>query len=305
MLRNLLLSAAKSPFWIDRIKWLGAKSGLTRRFVAGESLEEALPAVQRLHEQGLLTTLDQLGENTLDAASAVSATDGYIELLEELERRRVPSTISIKLTQLGLAVDEELCRRNLERILSRAAALENFVTIDMESSEFTEATLDLFREALARFGARHVGIVLQAYLYRTEADLRSLLPVGCHIRLCKGAYREPPEVAFPRKRDVNRNYGKLLRLLIESPAYPEIATHDEGIIRLARRLLREKGRGRDTYEFQMLFGIRRARQLSLAREGHRVRVYVPFGTQWAPYFTRRLAERPANLLFLLRNLGRR
>lgn len=305
MLRNLLLSAAKNPFWVDRIKWLGAKSGLTRRFVAGESLEEALPVVRRLHEQGLLTTLDQLGENTLDAASAVGATEAYVQLLEELKRRQVPSTISIKLTQLGLAVDVALCRRNLEQIFSRAAALDNFVTIDMESSEFTATTLELFREALARFGARHVGIVLQAYLYRTEADLRSLLPLGCHIRLCKGAYREPPSVAFPRKDDVNKNYRKLLRLLVDSAAYPEIATHDESMIRYARRLLREKGRARDTYEFQMLLGIRRSRQLSLAQEGHQVRVYVPFGTQWAPYFTRRLAERPANLLFLLRHLSKR
>lgn len=304
MLRNVLLRMAASPFWISQIEWWGRRSGLTRRFVAGESLEEALPIVRSLHDEGLLTTLDQLGEDTRDLSAARRAADKYIELLRRLNVEALPSTLSVKLSQLGLAFDTSLCRELLGSILAEAEKVDNFVTVDMESSAYTESTLEIYRWALDRFGIARVGIVLQAYLFRTEADLRALSALGCHIRLCKGAYREPRTVAFPLKSDVNRNYRKLVRVLFESPSYPEVATHDERLIRYVQRLARER-KPRDSWEFQMLFGIRRSRQRSLARAGYRVRVYVPFGTQWAPYFTRRLAERPANLMFLLRHLGRR
>jgi proline dehydrogenase len=305
MLRNLLLRAAANPFLVRHFATLGRYSGLFRRFVAGETIEETIAVVRDLNRGGILATLDQLGEGVTQESEAVRATNGYINLLKQIHSSGIHSTISIKLTQLGLEVDRNLAWYHLRRILETASELNNFVRIDMEGSAHTQATLDLFRHALDGFGLQRVGIVIQAYLYRSEQDVRELSAMGCNIRLCKGAYMEPPEVAFPRKSDVDRNFRRLLDIMLVSPGYSAIATHDDAMIRHALATVRKLGIGLDRYEFQMLYGVRRERQLELAHQGYRMRIYVPFGTQWAPYYMRRLAERPANLLFILKSLFRR
>ncbi len=304
MLRNLMLRLADNDFLVGRIAWLGRRSGLSGRFIAGESLETMLEVVAELRAVGLLTTLDLLGEGVTREAEAVRATESYIQLLRDIGSRDVDSNISIKLTQLGLDVDRELCRGNLARILAEAAGLNGFVRIDMESSRHTQTTLDLFREAWERHGTEHVGIVIQSYLYRSEGDTRELSALGCNIRLCKGAYMEPPAVAFPRKRDVDENFCRLVDIVLASRAYCAVATHDDRMIRHALETIRREETPDSRFEFQMLYGVRRERQLGLKDRGHKVRVYVPFGTEWAPYFMRRLAERPANLLFVARSLLR-
>ncbi|GAB4119028.1 MAG: proline dehydrogenase [Acidobacteriota bacterium] len=305
LLRNFLLRAAANPFLVRYFASLGRYSGLFRRFVAGETIEETIAVVRELNRGGILATLDQLGEGVTQESEAARATDGYINLLKQIHSSGIQSTISIKLTQLGLEVDRELAWLHLRRILETASELNNFVRIDMEGSAHTQATLDLFRQAWDGFGRERVGIVIQAYLYRSEQDVRELSALGCNIRLCKGAYMEPPEVAFPRKSDVDRNFRRLVDIMLASPGYSAIATHDDAMIRHALGTVRKLGVGLDRYEFQMLYGIRRERQWELARQGYRMRIYVPFGTQWAPYYMRRLAERPANLLFILKSLFRR
>ncbi len=305
MLRNLMLRAAANPFLVGRLATLGRYSGLFRRFIAGETIEETIAVVRDLNRGGILATLDQLGEGITQESEAVRATEGYINLLKRIRASGIQSTISIKLTQLGLEIDRDLARRHLTCILEAACELGNFVCIDMEGSAHTQATLDLFREAFDSFGRERVGIVIQAYLYRSEQDVKDLSALGCNIRLCKGAYMEPPDVAFPRKSEVNRNFCRLLDIMLPSPAYSAVATHDDAMIRHALQTIERHRVSGDRYEFQMLYGVRRERQWELARQGYRMRVYVPFGTQWAPYYMRRLAERPANLLFIVRNLFRR
>ena len=304
MLRKLMLRLAANNFLVGRMAWLGRRSGLAGRFIAGENLEAMLGVVAELRAAGLLTTLDLLGEGVTREAASVRATEAYIRLLREIGGRDIDSNISIKPTQLGLAIDRELCRVNLAKILNEAVRVDGFVRIDMESSRHTQDTLDLFREARDIHGTRHVGIVIQSYLRRSEGDARDLCARECNIRLCKGAYMEPPEVAFPRKRDVDLNFLRLVDLVVGSRAYCAVATHDDRMIRHARETIRREGTPDSRFEFQMLYGVRRERQLELKNQGHKVRVYVPFGTEWAPYFMRRLAERPANLLFVARNLLR-
>ena len=303
-MRNLLLRVADHEGLVRLLAWTGRRSGLAHRFVAGETARETFEVVRQLEHAGLDTTLDLLGEGVSRSQEAVTATEAYKQLLRKIQQENIPSGISIKLTQLGLDIDRSLCSENLGSILQEAEKTGNFVTVDMEGSVYTQSTLDLFQKHLALYGADRVGIVIQAYLYRSEQDIRDLTALGCNIRLCKGAYMEPPDHAFPKKVDVDRNFEKLLDIMLGSPAYSAIATHDEHMIRRAMELIREKGVSKSEYEFQMLYGVRRDRQFQLRNEGYRVRVYVPFGTQWAPYFIRRLAERPANLLFLLKNLFR-
>lgn len=279
-----------------------------RRFVAGETREEAFRAVKELNSRGLLATLDHLGENVTSEAQARAAAEEYLVLLEEISKQGLRSQISLKLTQMGLDIGTDLCRENLERIVAKAKELNNLVQIDMEGSDYTDRTLDIFEEFQSKYG--NVGVAIQANLRRSERDLERLIELGANVRLCKGAYKEPPEIAYQRKREVDRNYIKLMELLLSPEArskgaYAAIATHDDRMIRHAQELERRWKIGREEFEFQMLYGIRRELQQRLADEGYRVRIYVSYGTEWYPFYMRRLAERPANLLFLLKNLVRK
>ena len=304
MLRNLMLKAAARPFWIRLFVELGRKSGLSRRFVAGQDFGSALAVVQEFNQLGISTSLDLLGEGVRAVEHADKATRSYIDLLDRIQTSGIDSNISVKLTQLGLEVDRELCGRNLEQLLHKGAEVDNFVRIDMEGSRHTEATLELFKENVRRFGPKRLGIVLQSYLYRTEKDVAELAAQGCNIRICKGAYREPEDIAFPDKADVDDNFIKMLKILFDSPTFTAIASHDDRIIQAARQLIDRHDIANDRYEFQMLYGVGTDTQIRLRHEGHRVRVYVPFGTEWAPYFMRRLAERPANMLFVAKAILR-
>jgi proline dehydrogenase len=303
MLRSFLLflSEREAPKQLLLRSSLGRR--LAARFIAGEELADAVAAVRRLTAAGFAVTLDYLGESVHEARHAEEACQVYLSILDRLVAENLQSHVSVKLTQLGLAIDEALVRRHLEAICQRAAQYGNFVRIDMEGSAYTDATLRVFRAAGA---PREVlGIVIQAYLYRSERDVEELLREGARIRLCKGAYKEPSKLAFPRKADVDRNYIKLMEIMLRSGHYHALATHDPRMVAATQAFARAHGIGVDRFEFQMLYGIRRRLQRELLDQGYRVRVYVPYGRQWYPYFMRRLAERPANLFFLLRNLLRR
>jgi proline dehydrogenase len=276
---------------------------LARRFVAGETLAQAIEAVRRLNGRGLLATLDILGENLGEREAVLAARDDYVQLLDEIARSGVDSNISIKLTMLGLDVDRGFCAENLDAVLRAARERNNFVRIDMEGSRYTAVTLELFHAAYPTF-REHVGPVIQSYLRRSRADVEALVRAGARVRLVKGAYKEPPEVAFPRREDVNRSYDELADLLLAGGRYPAIATHDDARIAQARATAERLGLPRGAYELQMLYGVRPRHQEQLAREGHPVRVYVPYGPEWFPYFYRRLRERKENVLFVLRNLLR-
>lgn len=278
----------------------GMRLGFARRFIAGETLGEALGVAAALNAKGLPVIMNLLGENIRDASDAEASYRAYSEILQQLSRRKIDGTITIKPTQLALELDPALCRDLTLRLVKEAAALRSFVEIDMEHSGATEATVSLFEHA--RRDHQNVGLAVQSYLFRSERDLRRLQPLRPKIRLVKGAYHEPPSVAFADKRQVDESYRKLMRVLFADGFSPAIATHDEAMLVEAKRLAREHGRGPDHWEIQMLLGIRRDLQEALAREGYRMRVYVTFGTEWVPYFMRRLAERPANLGFVLRSL---
>jgi proline dehydrogenase len=303
MFRKALLEATSLSGIRDLITHDAAARQVALRFVAGETLDDGVAAVRRLNAQGFTASLDHLGENTSTAAEAEAAAADYLSLLERIHGERLDANISLKLTQLGLDLDEARCETLLRQIVARAHALNTFVRIDMESSAYTERTLALFHRVYACYPA-NVGTVLQSYLYRTERDLRAMIRLGAHVRLVKGAYAEPASVAFPRKADVDRNYVRLMELLLLLGHYPAIATHDEPIVAHARRFARRWDIAPGQFEFQMLYGIRRDLQEALIRQGYRVRIYVPYGQAWYPYLTRRLAERPANLTFLLQSLIR-
>jgi proline dehydrogenase len=275
---------------------------MAARFIAGEELESALEVIRRLNADGFMVTLDLLGESVAEAAEAEAACQAYVRLLDRLAAEGLNSHVSVKLTQLGLAIDEELACRHLSLICECAARHHNFVRVDMEGSAFTESTLRVFQSVNAPRDV--VGIVIQSYLYRSEKDVEALLKYGARIRLVKGAYDEPREIAFRRKKDVDQNYSRLMAMMLSSGIYHAIATHDERLIAEARNYARAHDIPPDRYEFQLLYGIRRDLQRDLVRQGERVRLYVPYGHQWYSYFMRRLAERPANMLFLLRNLVR-
>jgi proline dehydrogenase len=275
---------------------------LATRFVAGERLEQALAVSRGLNNEGITVTLDHLGESVSALSEAADARDVYLRTLEAIEPSGIQGNVSLKLTQFGLDLSEAECRANVERLVARAAELKNFVRVDMESSEYTDRTLALVRDLHAKHGA--VGTVIQAYLHRSKRDIEDLCERGIRVRLCKGAYLEPATVAFPKKTDVDQNYVELMKLLLDRGTYPAIATHDEHMIEATKAYAAQRNKPRDSFEFQMLYGIRRNLQRKLIAEGYRLRLYVPFGEAWYPYYMRRMAERPANVLFILRNLFR-
>ena len=275
---------------------------LAARFVAGDSLADALEAGRRINREGISLTLDHLGENVTSLAEAETSRNVYLQALDELSGHGINGNVSLKLTQFGIDISEQACRANVERVVSRAKELGNFVCVDMEGSEYTERTLQLVTDLHAQHGA--VGTVIQSYLHRSEKDVEMLCRRGIRVRLVKGAYLEPPEVAFQAKADVDRNFVHLMRILLVAGTYPAIATHDEKIIDAAKSFARGRNIPPESFEFQMLYGIRRDLQRRLVAEGYRLRLYVPFGKAWYPYFMRRLAERPANVVFLARNFFR-
>ena len=279
-----------------------AAGRLTSRFIAGYTLEQALAVLQKLNRDGMLATLDHLGESVTSLAEAECSRDFYLEALDRIAELGLKATISIKLTQLGLNFSEEQCRANVERLVERARATGSAVEVDMESSEYVDRTLDLVADMHARHGS--VRAVIQAYLYRSESDIERLCQQAIPVRLVKGAYQEPSDIAFPKKRDADRNYVHLMNRLLAAGVNPAIATHAENILQRAIEYVQEHKIKADLFEFQMLYGVRRDLQRKLAAEGYRVRLYVPYGNAWYPYFMRRLAERPANVLFLVRNLMR-
>jgi proline dehydrogenase len=275
---------------------------LSSRFVAGSSLDQALSVCRDLNAEGITITLDHLGESISSLDEAAAARDVYLHSLSAIHDGGVQGNVSLKLSQFGIDLSEEVCRANVGQLVERAAGLKGFVRVDMESSEYVDRTLALVHGLHAEFGS--VGTVIQAYLYRSRADIEKLNQLGIRVRLCKGAYLEPASVAFPQKAEVDRNYVELMQLLLEKGVYPAIATHDEKMIEATKTYVAAHNISRDAFEFQMLYGIRRDLQRQLAKSGYRVRVYVPFGEAWYPYYMRRLAERPANILFILRNLFR-
>ncbi len=263
---------------------------------------EAIAACEALNRDGMTVTLDSLGESVLEKRAARASADVYHQLLDAIDERGLDANVSVKLSQVGMDIDPALAERIVGEMLEHAAAVDSFVRIDMEGSAYTEATLAMTERLHARPGMQgRVGTVLQAYLYRTADDARRLVEQGIRIRLCKGAYKEPGEKAFPEKRDVDENYVALMTYLATSGVFCGIATHDERIVQAMRRFVQSYGVPKETFEFQMLYGIRRDLQRDLVKEGYKVRVYLPFGTEWYPYFMRRLAERPANVLFLAKN----
>lgn len=319
MLRTILIYLSQAD-WARQIvtRWSFARK-VASRFIAGEKLGDAIEVIKTLNSENINATLDHLGEHTSNPEKAVQATNDIIAILERIHREGVRAGVSIKLTQIGLALDEDLCAENLDKLIETAANLSTFVRIDMEDSPWVDKTLNLFKHSLERFNSENVGIVIQSYLYRSEEDVSDLLRAGSRIRMCKGAYKEPENIAYPNKTDVDANFDLLVQRLLEGskengtpplsddgkiPPIPAIASHDEERINFAKGLLGEMGLPKEAIEFQMLHGIRRDLQESLVREGYPVRVYVPYGSEWYPYFTRRLAERPANLWFFISNLFR-
>ena len=304
MLRQTLLYLSDQPTIFRFVRRNRLARRFANRFVAGETLETAVDAVRHLNAKGISVTLDLLGESVHNEAEARAAGREYIEMLEEIDRRQLDSNVSVKLTAMGLDIADELCVDVMQQIVERARQLGSFVRIDMESSAYTERTLRIFEDRLYPSYGPHVGIVLQSYLYRTQVDVEHANRLKARVRLCKGAYNEPETVAFPDKQDVDANYVRCMRALMVDGNYPGLATHDEAIIRQATAFARQQSIRPERFEFQMLYGIRRDLQQALVREGWRVRVYVPFGTQWYPYLMRRLAERPSNVAFIAGSVAR-
>ncbi len=303
--RTIFLALSRSPRFKSVALRLPLAHTMAGRFVAGERLEQAIAAVHALNRQGLLATLDHLGENVTTESEAHGAAREVLELLDAIQSGGIQSGVSLKLTQMGLDLSPALAADNLERVVAHAAGMGRFVRIDMESSDYVQRTLDHFEALWPRH--RNVGVVIQSYLYRSAADVARLTSLGASVRLVKGAYDEPPEVAYAQKADTDANFVRLMDQLFSPEAqaagvFPAIATHDERLIAWARDCARERNIPPNRFEFQMLYGIRSGLQRQLAADGYRVRVYTPYGEQWYPYFMRRLAERPANLLFFLRNL---
>ncbi len=278
---------------------------MSSRFVAGMRVEDVLRVAETINQQGMAVTLDSLGENVSTADEARRAADVYHRLLDAIRARKLNANVSVKLTQMGLELSEPLAHEIAGGLVRHAVEAGTFVRIDMEGSELTQVTVDLVRELHGRPGfAGHVGVVIQAYLYRSAEDIAELVGSGITVRLCKGAYQEPASIAFAEKRDVDGNYVKLMQALLTSGLYHGIATHDEAMIAATQQFAAERGIARESFEFQMLYGIRRDLQAKLVADGYRMRVYVPFGAEWYPYFMRRLAERPANVIFLAKNMLR-
>jgi len=304
LLRHAVLAAAGNKTLRTVFEKYGMKFGVSR-FVAAEHLEGALDVVDAMNRRGLAATLEFLGESVADRREAEEAAAEASRALRRIAERRIDANVSVKLTQLGLNIDPKFCAELLASILREAERTDNFVRIDMEDSSVTQLTLDIFETMLAKFGKERVGAVLQSYLYRSEADQKRFGALGANLRIVKGAYREPREIAYPKKSDVDAAYIRLVERHLLDGAYTAVATHDERIIGEIVRFAREHGIPRERFEFQMLYGIASSLQLRLVREGWRVRVYTPYGKAWYPYFTRRIAERPANLWFVAKGLFRR
>ena len=275
---------------------------LTTRFVAGETIDEAVAAIRKINAAGCSASFDHLNESVGSAAETEAEVAEYLQILEQIDATGINSNVSIKLSQFGLEIDPELAYQNARVVVEDAARRGNFVRIDMEGSKVTQATIDIFKRLRAEFGLNDVGIVLQSYLYRTFEDAQELLKIPARIRICKGAYSEPPEVAYPDKKDVDENYVRVMKLLLSSGVYHGIATHDPKMIDATIQFAQKEGIGKEAFEFQMLYGVRRDLQTQLARDGYNMRVYVPYGKHWYPYFMRRLAERPANIWFVMKNM---
>lgn len=301
--RRLVLTLAGSKWATHTAQRLGMGLG-AGRFVAGERMDEALSVAADLNRRGVLATLDYLGEGVQEERVARQMGQAYLDLLEGIRQQGVKANVSLKLTQMGLALDPRLAQEIVHQIVARAQALRNFVRIDMEDSPYTEATLALYRQ-IRRAGLDNVGVVIQACLYRSAQDVADLAAVNANVRMVKGAYREPPTVAFSRKAEVDENYRRLAAHLMTAGCYTAVATHDPRLIDWTRSLVADLGIGRDRFEFQMLYGVRMQWQEALAREGFQVRCYVPYGEMWYPYFVRRIAESPSNAGFVLKNLFKR
>ena len=304
MLRNLLLYLSNQSQVFNFVRHNRLAKRFANRFVAGETLEEALDAVAILNARGITASLDLLGESVSNEHEAHRAGQDYMHMLDRIHERKLDANVSVKLTAMGLDISEDLCVSIMHDILARARDYASFVRLDMESSDYTNRTLAMFYDRLYPNYPANVGIVLQSYLYRTEEDVDAANRARCRVRLCKGAYKEPPAVAYPDKTDVDASYVRCMHKLMSSGTYPGIATHDEKILFEAMKFARAQGIAPERFEFQLLYGVRRDLQENLVREGFRVRVYVPFGTQWYPYLMRRLAERPANLAFITGNVLR-
>jgi|SRR3972149_280199 len=321
MLRSFLIYLSKAAWAQELVTSWGFAWHAASRFVAGESAEDAIRAVRELNSKGINATLVHLGEHTSTADEAERATDDILLILDEIEKAGVRANVSIKLTQIGMGLDEEICRQNLVRILEQVKKHNNFLRVDMEDTPYTDITISSYQSMLRRgFNTCQVGMVVQSYLFRTEADTRRLLEYGTRIRLVKGAYREPPDKAYPKKADVDANFDLLTKIMTDAalkiepnkvsadgriPPIPAIASHDEKRIAFAKQYAEKVSLPNEAIEFQMLYGIRRDLQDQLVKEGYPVRVYVPFGTHWYPYFMRRLAERPANIWFFISNFFRK
>ncbi len=303
VLRRAILSAANSPRLGRLVQRHGMRLGAAR-FVAGETLDEAVPVLRRLNERGLLTNTTILGEGVTDEQQTRAVVDAYRTVLDRIAAERLRTNVALKLTHLGLAIDEQLAYANVRELVEHAASLGNFVRIDMEESAHVDATLRIYRR-LRESGLANVGTVLQAYLYRTEADLESLLELEPNLRIVKGAYLEPPELAYPRKQDVDAAFARLVERSLTAGGFTAVATHDERLIEQTIAFAERERVPRERFQFQMLYGVRPQLQLELVRRGHAVLVATPFGPDWYRYLMRRLDERPANLLFLARNLVRR
>ncbi|HEX8715829.1 MAG TPA: proline dehydrogenase family protein [Gemmatimonadaceae bacterium] len=298
MLRQTFLYLSNQPRIFRFVRGNGLARRFASRFVAGETLDDALGTVRALNAKRISVSLDLLGESVTNEAEARAAGAQYLTLLDRIHSEQVDANVSLKLTQMGLDLSDELCVQIMHDILDRAREYGTFVRLDMEGSAYTERTLRMFEDRLYPSYRENVGIVLQSYLYRTPADVERAIELQCRVRLCKGAYDEPATVAFPAKADVDATYVKCMEQLLEKGHYPGLATHDPAIIARIRRYVREHQIGTERFEFQMLYGVRRDLQEQLVREGYNMRVYVPFGTQWYPYLMRRLAERPANVAFI-------
>ena len=302
MLRSTLLKLSESPGFA---RWVISNSStrkMSRRFVAGETLDEAIAAARKCNELGMAASLDYLGENVSTTTDAQRARDAYLQIFDRIASEKLNANVSCKLTQLGLDLSAEFCEGLVLSVVERAAGYDSFLRVDMEGSSYTQRTVELVKRIRTRNPA--IGTVIQSYLYRSEGDIRDLLAYGCRVRLCKGAYKESAEVAFEKKQEVDANYIRLMQMLLASGLYHAIATHDPHMIAETIRWAASKQIPKNDFEFQMLYGIRTDLQRRLVNDGYGVRIYIPYGRDWFPYFMRRLAERPANVGFLLRNFFR-
>jgi proline dehydrogenase len=289
--RQKAIQGIMTRFWVTR--------RVVDRFVSGEEMEDGLNAVRKVNKEGALATLDHLGEEVSEAGEAVAATEIYLEALDLINENGADTNVSVKPTQVGLKIDKKLCEDNFTKIIERAKKYDNFVRMDMEGSDCTQDTLDVFKNLRKRYD--NVGIVIQSYLYRSDQDVDEVLQLGGRIRLCKGAYKEPKEIAYPKMQQVDESFLQLTEKMLLSGIYHGIGTHDERLIEKTKEFAKNRNIPKESYEFQLLYGIRTELRHQLVKDGYKVRVYIPFGREWYPYFMRRLAERPANLFFFLKN----